>query len=104
MGTLAAQERRPYPAGANGSGSAQFAIPITVGCYVDANGTDYFDFVANNLAAGMAAPGGGFTAFPLTGIQGPPGPVGVSRRLLGLQQCRIPVHQHVVAVVSPTRS
>ena len=65
------------PVGAYGSGSAQFSVPITVGCYVDANGTDYFDFVGNILAAGMAVQGGGLTAFPLSGIQGPPGPAGV---------------------------
>jgi hypothetical protein len=64
--------------GANGSGSAQFAIPITCGVYVDANGTDTFQFMANvQAASGLMAPqGGSFTAFPLTGLQGPPGPLG----------------------------
>jgi hypothetical protein len=64
--------------GAVGSGAASFSIPITVGVYVDANGTDYFDFVANCSAAGMAAQGGQFTAFPLSGLQGPPGPIGAA--------------------------
>ena len=65
--------------GATASGAASFAVPITVGCYVDANGSDYFDWVANTNATGMTAQGGVFTAFPLTGMQGPtggsPGPV-----------------------------
>jgi hypothetical protein len=78
-GTWALKPRKNgvvIPAGQYGSGAAQFSIPITVGLYVDANGTDYFDWVGNILAAGMAVQGGSFTAFPLTGIQGPPGPVG----------------------------
>jgi microcystin-dependent protein len=61
--------------GANASGGPLFSIPITVGIYVDANGTDYFDWVANCASAGMAAQGGQFTAFPLSGMQGPPGPL-----------------------------
>ena len=61
--------------GANASGGPQFSIPITVGIYVDANGTDYFDWVANCASANMAAQGGQFTAFPLSGLQGPPGPL-----------------------------
>jgi hypothetical protein len=48
----------------SGSGSALFLVPITCGLYVDANGTDYFEFVAN-AAAGMASNGGMFTAFPV---------------------------------------
>ena len=64
--------------GASASGGPQFSIPITVGVYVDANGTDYFEWVANCASAGMANQGGGFTAFPLSGLQGPPGPLGAS--------------------------
>jgi hypothetical protein len=61
--------------GAVGSGSAQFSVPLTVGVYVDANGTDYFDWVANCASAGMANQGGQFTAFPLSGMSGPQGPL-----------------------------
>ena len=62
--------------GNSGSGSASFAIPITVGMDVDANGADYFDFVSVQQAAGMNSQGNAtFTAFPLTGMQGPTGPV-----------------------------
>lgn len=63
-------------AGGNASGSASFSIPITVDAIVDANGTDYFEFTANCLAAGMAAQGGQFVAYPISGIQGPAGVVG----------------------------
>jgi hypothetical protein len=34
-------------AGVNASGSAQFSVPTTYGMEVDANGTDFFDFVMN---------------------------------------------------------
>jgi hypothetical protein len=47
------------------SGAAGFAIPITVGLYVDANGTDFFDWVAAQGAAAMNAQGGLFTAYPV---------------------------------------
>ena len=58
--------------GNTGSGSASFAIPITVGMDVDANGADYFDFVSVQQAAGMNSQGNAvFTAFPLTGMRGP---------------------------------
>ena len=61
-----------------GSGSASFAIPISLGEYVDANGSDYFDWVINCNTVGQSL-GAVFTAFPLTGMQGPtggaPGPV-----------------------------
>jgi hypothetical protein len=59
--------------GASSSGGALFSIPISCGVYVDANGTDYFDWVANVAVAGMNAQGGTFSAFPLTGMQGPTG-------------------------------
>jgi hypothetical protein len=39
--------------GPMGSGSASFFIPLTLGTYVDANGTDFFDFVVNCGAASM---------------------------------------------------
>src|SRR5882672_3477028 len=59
------------------SAAAGFA-PLTLGEYVDANGTDFFDFV-ENVVSGVSSIGGVFSAFPLTGIQGPtggaPGPV-----------------------------
>ena len=62
----AAQERRAYPRhGRQHSGGPQFSVPITVGVYVEANGTDTFDFVAQTNAAGMYPQGNTFTAFPL---------------------------------------
>ncbi|HEY1440389.1 MAG TPA: hypothetical protein VGF65_06040 [Mycobacterium sp.] len=65
------------PGGMNGSGAASFAIPISITQEVDANGTDVFDVVANQAIAGMTAQGGNFTAFPIGGAIGPPGPPGV---------------------------
>ena len=65
--------------GITGSGSPQFAVPLTLGEYVDANGTDYFEWWVLGQAANMTMLGGMFSAFPLTGMQGPtggaPGPV-----------------------------
>ena len=65
--------------GVSGSGSPSFSIPLSLGEYVDANGTDYFNAVVTCQAAGMNFTGDIFTAFPLTGMQGPtggaPGPV-----------------------------
>jgi len=55
-----------------GSASANFWIPITYGAYVDANGSDYFDWVVNNTT-GTGWVNGFFSAFPLTGIKGPTG-------------------------------
>lgn len=54
------------------SGSAAFAIPMSYGEYVDANGSDYFDWIVNNTS-GTGWQTGFFSAFPLTGIQGPTG-------------------------------
>jgi hypothetical protein len=51
--------------GANGSGSASFSINLTMGIWVDANGTDYFEFCANPAALPMSPQGGMFTAFPI---------------------------------------
>lgn len=51
--------------GAGSSGGPQFMVPITAGVYVEANGTDTFDFVAQTMAAGMYPQGHTFTAFPL---------------------------------------
>ena len=59
--------------GVSGSGSASFTIPLTLGQYVDANGTDYFEWYSYAAVANMQFQGGTFSAFPLTGIQGPTG-------------------------------
>jgi hypothetical protein len=49
----------------------------TVEAIVNANGTDYFESAANMGVAGFAnAAAYGFGAFPLTGMQGPPGDPG----------------------------
>jgi hypothetical protein len=49
-----------------GSGQALFAIPMTIGLYVDANGTDIFDFYMTPGTAGMNAQGNAaFTAFQI---------------------------------------
>lgn len=47
----------------SGSGSASFAVPITVGAYMDATGTDFFDFVGNCAVASMTPTGAIFTAY-----------------------------------------
>lgn len=85
--------------GAQGSGSQQFSVPLTVGVYVDANGTDYFDFVANCAAAGMAAQGGQFTAFPLSGMQGPPGPSGPAGDFWAYNSANLTPAANVVTVL-----
>ena len=63
----AAQERRAYPQHGREQHQAarSSSVPITVGVYVEANGTDTFDFVAQTMAAGMYPQGHTFTAFPL---------------------------------------
>jgi hypothetical protein len=68
--------------GASASGSAQFSMPITISQEVDANGSDYFEVVANTASAGLAAQGGTFTAFPISGVQGPPGVISNGFRVL----------------------
>jgi len=65
--------RLPVTGGTAGGG-ASTSVPITVGTEIEANGADYFEFVANLNSAGSWSVGGGqFTAFPLTGMQGPQG-------------------------------
>jgi hypothetical protein len=57
------------------SSPASFFGSQSIAQYVDANGTDYFEVVAH-LTSGStttACNGGIFSAFPLTGIQGPTG-------------------------------
>ena len=85
--------------GAIASGSQQFSVPLTVGVYVDANGTDYFDFVANCAVAGMAAQGGQFTAFPLSGMQGPPGPSGPAGDFWAYNSANLAPAANVVTVL-----
>jgi hypothetical protein len=78
-GTWTLQARKNgvnIPAYEYGSGSASFSIGLTVGAYVDANGTDYFEFTGTAQVVGMVGQAGHFAAFPLTGIQGPSGQIG----------------------------
>ena len=49
--------------GVSGSGGQTLWIGLTCGVYVDANGTDYFEWVANQAIAGMNAQGGNMSAF-----------------------------------------
>jgi hypothetical protein len=63
------------PAISYGTAGASQAGGVDININVDANGTDYFDVQASATVAGQIF-SGYFTAFPLSGIQGPPGPVG----------------------------
>jgi hypothetical protein len=58
------------PAGASWQGDPQGTA------IVDANGTDYFDYVVQNNAASTVL-SEWFGAFPISGVQGPAGPPGV---------------------------
>ena len=53
-------------------------MPIYVSAVVDASGSDYFEFRLSCNAASTVANQTYFGGYPLTGMQGPPGPIGIS--------------------------
>jgi hypothetical protein len=62
----------------------QFSADVSVSATVDANGTDYFEiYGSQSVVAANVGPGqAGFTAFPISGVQGPAGVISNGFRVL----------------------
>jgi hypothetical protein len=64
------------------SGGANFWVSTPVEATVDANGTDYFEAYANSNNGTSNAGQTWFGAFPISGVQGPPGIISNGYRLI----------------------
>jgi hypothetical protein len=58
------------------TGAAAFSANPKLELTIDANGSDWFDVQADHSAGTSTIINQSFTAFPISGIQGPPGPPG----------------------------